>query len=61
MKIDAKLLEEYNKLEKISVDYAIMEKADLEAIAEVINSQEYITTFDPHRQIFILHTKIKEA
>ena len=32
-----------------------------EAIAEVINSQEYITTFDPHRQLFIIHTRIKEA
>jgi len=32
-----------------------------EAIAEVINSQEYITTFDPHRQLFTIHTKIKEA
>ena len=32
-----------------------------EAIAEVINSQEYITTFDPHRQLFTIHTRIKEA
>ena len=32
-----------------------------EAIAEIINSQEYITTFDPHRQIFTIHTRVKEA
>ena len=32
-----------------------------EAIAEVINSQEYVTTFDPHRQLFTIHTRIKEA
>lgn len=32
-----------------------------EAIAEVINSQEYITTFDPHRQLFTIHTRIKEG
>ena len=32
-----------------------------EAIAEVINSQEYITTFDPHRQLFTIHTRIKEV
>ena len=32
-----------------------------EAIVEVINSQEYITTFDPHRQLFTIHTRIKEA
>ena len=32
-----------------------------EAIAEIINSQEYVTTFDPHRQIFTIHTRIKEA
>lgn len=32
-----------------------------EAIAEAINSQEYITTFDPHRQLFTIHTRIKEA
>ena len=32
-----------------------------EAIAEVINSQEYITTFDPQRQLFTIHTRIKEA
>ena len=32
-----------------------------EAIAEVINSQEYVTTFDPHRQLFTIHTRTKEA
>ena len=32
-----------------------------EAIAEIINSQEYVTTFDPHRQLFTIHTRIKEA
>ena len=40
---------------------ALIKEACKEAIVEVINSQEYITTFDPHRQLFTIHTRIKEA
>lgn len=31
-----------------------------EALIEVVNAQEFMTRFDPHRQIFEIYTRVKE-
>lgn len=32
-----------------------------EALVEVINAQEFMTRFDPHRQIFEIYSRVKEV